>query len=46
MNDIKLRNKLKRVAEIVAKEKPKLHFFGLVHRVDVPDRWDLRVSSD
>ena len=46
MNDIKLRNKLKRVAEIVAKEKPKLHFFGLVHRVDVPDRWDLLVSSD
>src|SRR5271154_6971447 len=41
-----LRNKLKKVAAIVAAEKPKLHFFGLIHRVDVPDRWDLLVSSD
>lgn len=39
-------DKLKRIAAIVDAEKPKLHFFALVHRVDTPDRWDLLVSSD
>jgi hypothetical protein len=38
--------KLKKVAERVNAEKPELHFFALVHRVDAPDRWDLLVSSD
>ena len=38
--------KLKRVAETVNSERPKLHFFALVHRVDAPDRWDLLVSAD
>ncbi len=39
-------NKLKKIAVVVARERPTLHFFGLVHRVDAPDRWDLLVSSD
>jgi hypothetical protein len=38
--------KLKKIAAEIAREKPTLHFFGLVHRVDAPDRWDLLVSSD
>jgi len=38
--------KLKKIAENVNAEKPRLHFFALVHRVDAPDRWDLLVSSD
>ena len=38
---------LEKAADIVAREKPTLHFFGLVHRVDgLPHRWDLLVSSD
>jgi hypothetical protein len=38
--------KLSRIAADMAAEKPKLHFFGLVHRADAPDLWDLLVSSD
>jgi hypothetical protein len=41
-----LLNKLKKMATRLAKEKPKLHLFALVHRVEAPDRWDLLVSSD
>ena len=38
---------LQKVAEIVADEKPDLHFFALVHPVDgLWDHWDLLVSSD
>jgi len=40
------RDKLTRVAEEIAADKPELHFFGLVHRAEAPDRWDLLVSSD
>lgn len=43
---IALLDKLKKIAAVVDAEKPKLHFFALVHRVDTPDRWDLLVSSD
>jgi hypothetical protein len=43
----KLAEKLERVAAAVAKEKPTLHFFGLVARPSgPPDHWDLLVSSD
>jgi hypothetical protein len=42
----KLIEKLQKVAQAVEQEKPELHFFGLVHRNDTPDRWDLLVSSD
>jgi hypothetical protein len=38
--------KLGEVAATVAAEKGELYFFGLVHRVDAPDRWDLLVSSE
>jgi hypothetical protein len=41
-----LLERLKKVASIVNAERPKLHFFGLVHPVDAPDGWDLLVSSD
>jgi hypothetical protein len=40
-------NKLKKVADEVAREKSKLYFFGLVRRDDAPpNRWDLLVSSE
>jgi hypothetical protein len=40
-------DKLKSVARAIADDRPKLHFFGLVHPVEAPnDRWDLLVSSD
>ncbi|MFI5380939.1 MAG: hypothetical protein ACHRHE_16700 [Tepidisphaerales bacterium] len=39
--------KLEKVADVVADEKPRLRFFGLVHRITSPwDRWDLLVCSD
>jgi hypothetical protein len=42
-----LRDKLEAVARKLDEDKPKLHLFALVHRVDAPeDRWDLLVSSD
>jgi hypothetical protein len=38
---------LTKVAKDIAKERSKLHFFGVVHPTDAPyDRWDLLVSSD
>ena len=40
-----LYDKLEIVADIIATEKPDLHFFGLVHRLEAPDRWDLLVSA-
>jgi hypothetical protein len=39
-------DKLRMVAQVVAREKPKLHFFGLVPHALLPDRWDLLISSD
>ncbi len=42
----KLFDKLEEVARIVDRDKPVLHFFGLVHAIDAIDRWDLLVSSD
>ena len=43
----KLVAKLDKVADVVAEEKPKLRFFGLVHRITSPwDRWDVLVCSD
>jgi hypothetical protein len=41
-----LKEKLEGLAEDLNAAKSKLHFLGLVHRVDAPDRWDLLVSSD
>jgi len=38
--------KLRKIAEILAKQKPHLRFFGLVHRSNFPNRWDLIVCSD
>jgi hypothetical protein len=40
-------DKLNRLAKVVARERPKLYFFGLVHRIEAPhDRWDLLLSSE
>jgi hypothetical protein len=42
---ITLSAKLKRKLEKVAAAIPKLHFLGVVHRTNAPDRWDLLVSA-
>jgi len=39
-------DKLRKIAERIAREKPKLHFVGLVPHEILPDQWDLLISSD
>jgi hypothetical protein len=43
---IRWMSKLEKMATVIAKEKPTLHFMGLVPHHELPDRWHLLISSD
>ena len=40
-----VRKKLASIAEVIAREKGPLHFFAVVQRSAVADRWDILVSA-